>query len=243
MNDVENWISRLNSLKDVHFQRNFTLSASPLEQTLHVFVDASQFVYATVAYIRTVYEDGLVDVQLVGSKSRLAPLHGLSIPRMELCSCLIGARLANSITTELDLKLDAITYWSDSTAALGYIRNRRTRFAVFVGNRISEIQTTTRIEDWRHCPTDMNVADGLTRGHFPSSPSDPYYVGPPFLRLPSEQWPNDLGQTYDELIDPTDIRRDLQVMFADVPIFSHVTDFFPKFSSFRRLIVAVGWLL
>jgi len=147
------------------------------------------------------------------------------------------------IVAELDIRLSNITFWSDSAAALGYIRNRKTRFAVYVGNRVSEIQSTTRIEDWRHCPTSLNVADGLTRGHFPVSSSDPYFGGPEYLRLSPDQWPNDLGQTYDELIDPTDIRRDQQVMFADVPIFSHVTDFFPKFGSFQRLIAAVGWLL
>ena len=47
---------------------------------LHGFCDASENVYATVIYLRTVYTDSSVELCLVGSKTRVAPIKGQTIP-------------------------------------------------------------------------------------------------------------------------------------------------------------------
>ncbi|GBM66144.1 hypothetical protein AVEN_68274-1 [Araneus ventricosus] len=68
----------------------------------HVFVDASKRAYAACIFVRSVDSNGL-KINLVRAKSRVAPLKIVSIPRLELLSCCIGARLANSVRNALDL--------------------------------------------------------------------------------------------------------------------------------------------
>ncbi|GFX92617.1 integrase catalytic domain-containing protein [Trichonephila clavipes] len=65
-----------------------------------------------------------VKVTLVRAKARVAPLNPLSIPRLELMACCIGSRLANSIVNALNLPNLRITFWSDSTTALWWIKEK-----------------------------------------------------------------------------------------------------------------------
>ena len=66
---------------------------------LHGFSDASEKAYAAVVYMRSCYDNGTVDVKLVTSKSRVAPLSKQSIPRLELLGALILARLADALSS------------------------------------------------------------------------------------------------------------------------------------------------
>ena len=63
------------------------------ELSIHTFSDASENAYTAVVYARHVYEDGNITTRLIMSKSRLAPLKAVSIPRLELLEALIGLRL------------------------------------------------------------------------------------------------------------------------------------------------------
>ena len=45
---------------------------------IHGFSDASERAYAAVVYVRSVYRNGNINVSLVASKSRVAPLKVLS---------------------------------------------------------------------------------------------------------------------------------------------------------------------
>ena len=85
----------------------------PVQFELHGFSDASNRAYAGAVYIQSLYEDGGTDVRLVASKTRVAPLKGQTIPRLELLGALILARLVNSLDlTEGNVKT---VYWTDST--------------------------------------------------------------------------------------------------------------------------------
>ncbi|GFV36980.1 integrase catalytic domain-containing protein [Trichonephila clavipes] len=99
---------------------------------LHIFVDASKSSYGACVFVRTVVEND-VKVTLLRSKARVAPLKSLTIPRLELMSCCIGARLANSIIRALNLPGIKVIYWSDSEVALWWIREQE-NWSVFVAN-------------------------------------------------------------------------------------------------------------
>jgi len=175
MDRVEEWKNKTATLHDLHIPRRlntFNCDDSALDQQLHTFCDASEFILAAIAYLRTVSPDGRVEVRMIASRARLGPMKGLTIPRMELCGALLATRLAVNIRRELGSVFSSIHYWTDSASTLGYIRNTTKRFVVFTGNRISEIQSSTDINSWRYVPTDVNPADGLTRCRYPSNVHD-----------------------------------------------------------------------
>lgn len=83
------------------------------------FCDAS-----SKAYLRLESDVHEVSVQFVAAKTRVAPVGGMTIPRLELLSALILSKLVNSIQTALqpELRLDDPMCFSDSMVALYWIR-------------------------------------------------------------------------------------------------------------------------
>ncbi|GFV79193.1 uncharacterized protein TNCV_1817401 [Trichonephila clavipes] len=121
--------------------------------------------------------------------ARVAPLKSLTIPRLELMSCCLGARLANSIIRALNLPGIKVIYWSDSEVALWWIREQG-NWSVFVANRVKEIRELTQFQSWRHGPSNMNIADLLSRGCTPQKMLDfKWWEEPRWLRNNREQWP------------------------------------------------------
>ena len=75
---------------------------------------------------------------------------------------------------------------------LTWLKSESCRYKVFVGTRVSEIQTLTDINKWRYVDTSNNPADDITRGT-PLSylcQETRWSRGPPFLVMPMNEWPN-----------------------------------------------------
>lgn len=56
-----------------------------------MLTSVSEKAYAAIAYARTIRMDGKTTIRLIQSKTRVAPLKRLSVPRLEHC----GAYLAS----------------------------------------------------------------------------------------------------------------------------------------------------
>ncbi|GFU92854.1 uncharacterized protein TNCV_2080001 [Trichonephila clavipes] len=126
--------------------------------------------------------DSRVSVILVRAKSRVAPLKLLSIPRLELMACCVGARLVNSILKALNMPDFKVTLWSDSTTALWWIKEYG-NWSVFVANRVKEIRQLTQIQSWKYVPGNMNIADLLSRGCSPRQMlNSKWWEGPSWLK-------------------------------------------------------------
>ena len=69
-----------------------------------------------------------------------------------------------SVAEALNIKKDLITFWTDSTSVLWWIKGHSRHFKPFVANRIGELQAATNPERWRCVPTKENPADNLTQG-------------------------------------------------------------------------------
>ena len=128
-----------------------------------MFCDASEKAYGAALYIRSVNTKGYL-VRLECSKSRLAPLKRVTLPRLELIAAVVGARLLDYFCRETGLDAAKATLWTDSTVALGWICSDPKRWKPFFANRVIEIESCTVPAQWKHCPGEDNPADHLSRG-------------------------------------------------------------------------------
>ncbi|XP_062713352.1 uncharacterized protein LOC134290269 [Aedes albopictus] len=189
------WLAVLRTMNTVKVPRCYfpgysTDSYNSLD--LHVFVDASEEAYAAVAYFRVI-DNGCVRCSLVSSKTKVAPLHPLSIPRLELSAAVIGARLRKTIEEKHSLKIRRTVFWSDSSTVIAWIRSDARRYRQFVAFRVNEILSLSSVQEWRWVPTKLNVADEATKwGKGPSfDPDSRWYHGPDFLYDNELEWPKD----------------------------------------------------
>ena len=87
----------------------------------------------------------LLVARLAASKSRVAPLKTISIPRLELSACLLLTKMIRRVMDAVKPNFSdiCIRLYSDSTIALAWIRTAPKKLKTFVGNRVSKIQTLT----------------------------------------------------------------------------------------------------
>ena len=157
---------------------------------LHCFSDASRNAYAAAVYIHSCYADGFIDVNLVVAKTRVAPLHQQTIPRLELFGANILARLSASVKNALSLP-DGIMvfYWIDSMTVLYWMKNNKL-WRQYVMSRVKGIRELTNQESWRHCPGKQNPADLPSRGlNATELVNEKWWKGPCFLYKPETQAP------------------------------------------------------
>jgi hypothetical protein len=135
------------------------VNEGPVKWTLHGFADASCKAYCAVVYLVCESSKG-VQVELLTSKTRVAPVKAHTIPRLELMGGRILAQLVNTVNNALNGEVDiAETFlWLDSKTALYWINNRG-EWKQFVRHRVNEILRLTRKRDWGHCPGEENPAD------------------------------------------------------------------------------------
>ncbi|KAK4324775.1 hypothetical protein Pmani_004615 [Petrolisthes manimaculis] len=154
------WLNDLPVIKEFNVPR-CVIPDENLVKTLqlHYFCDASEYGYGAVAYLRTDKLDDTVSVDILLAKSRLAPLKGSTIPRLELAGALEAVRLDKLLQEELKIPLEQSIYWTDSTIVLWYLQSPEKRFQTYVANRVAKILEHTISSQWRYVPTAENTGD------------------------------------------------------------------------------------
>lgn len=97
--------------------------SSTSSRDLHIFCDASERAYGSVAYLLTEDDQKEIHVSFVLARSCVSPKKQLSMPRLELSATLTGAQLASVLQTELTLPIRKLILWSDSTTVLHWIKS------------------------------------------------------------------------------------------------------------------------
>lgn len=133
---------------------------------IHSYSDASIKAYGCCIYIRVIYLDNIISCNLICSKSRVAPLRTISLPRLELCACVLSAQTTTKILKifENSFVIDSINFWTDSQISLTWIQSHPSKWNIFVANRVATIQELTHNHTWRYIPTKENPSDFVSRG-------------------------------------------------------------------------------
>lgn len=198
---------------------------------MHCFCDASQQAYGACIYLKSTNEVGDSQIHLLTAKARVAPLKSTTIPRLELCACLLGAQLGSSVEEALRCKIDRRFYWTDSSVVLGWLKSPH-KTKTFVANRIAAIGELTDTSMWKHVPTADNPADFASRGTDPQNLKACFlwWYGPSFLRKPESCWPT--APASDKIQLPE--LKTVSVLAAEVAPSEQVVDFY-RFSVLSKL--------
>ncbi|XP_065088027.1 uncharacterized protein LOC135709561 [Ochlerotatus camptorhynchus] len=185
--DFRNELHCLNELKIPRW----ILSDEACAVELHGFADASDLAYGACLYSRLVKGDGSADLKLICSKSRILPRKKgkqkeITTPRAELLAAQLLARLTVKQLDALDVQFESVVLWSDSQIVLCWLRKSPDYLAVYVGNRVREIQRSTDNFAWKYIPSKSNPADTISRGIQPKNlkAHELWWNGPPNLRYP-----------------------------------------------------------
>jgi hypothetical protein len=155
------WMIQLGKLKDVQFDRCLTPIGKQGLPMLVISCDASEQAFGAVAHIRWKLDTGKFDTRFVMAKSKVAPLICLGFPKLEINSCVLGARLNHTIRSETRLKFEKTVLFTDSKIALAWINSESRVYKPFVSVRVGEMQMKSDTDDWRHIRSEENVADDV----------------------------------------------------------------------------------
>lgn len=241
------WKKFVESISNLYKLRipRFVMCDSPKVIELHIFTDASQIAYGACAYIRTWNANGDITVKLLCAKSRVAPVKPVSIPRLELCGALVGAKLLEKVRQSLRVTFNNIVLWTDSTIVLGWLKMSPNQLKTFVQNRVVEINELSNNLCWFHVSGINNPADLLSRGKGLDELSalPLWWTGPLFLHEKVNDWSStqhNLNQIQ------TEILPELKSNIVSVPTCVNNSDGvikFERFSSYNRLQRACAFVL
>lgn len=243
-NEWNEWRESLMVLENLRIPRvHVPTSIEMVSREMHIFSDASEKAISAVAFIRTVDVSGKCHVGFVFSKSKLAPAHGHTIPRLELCAAVLAVEIAEILSKQLGVPSEEMKFHTDSKVVLGYIHNQIRRFFIYVGNRVDRIRRFSKPDQWTYVPTDKNPADLGTRFLAAHALKDStWLLGTPQLRK-DHPTPQTVDEVY-PLVEPAEDKEiKVDVTSMKTVARAHLgSDRFQKFSKWKNLVEAIAHL-
>lgn len=166
---TKKWIGFYNSLQAINQLKipRWLHTTKGDEIEFYGFADASEMGYGAVIYVRCEKENE-VKMNLLTSKTRVAPVKQMSIPRLELCACELLANLMQKVRQACDKQNTRYYMFSDSKVALAWIANSPANLKPYVSNRVAAIQEKSDRTVWKYIGSKNNPADMASRGIKPS---------------------------------------------------------------------------
>ena len=238
-----NWKDSLSPLNQVKIPRTYSSTSLSLAHTIeiHIYADASELAISAVAYIVLESQDGQISTSFILGKSKLAPLSGHTVPRLELCAAVLAVEIKEIIQEQLDVEVSKWVFHTDSRVVLGYINNEKRRFYKYVSNRIEKIRRYSNPQDWHYIQTDQNQADIGTRCVSAQALMDSIWLkGPSMTTQLSEN-----NETFD-LVRPEadkEIKPTANTLKTNVTPTGLSISKFERFSQWNCLIKAIELLI
>lgn len=85
------------------------------DMKLHIFSDASEKAIAAVAYL---VSEKHSSIGFVLGNAKVAPTHGHTIPRLELCAAVLATEIGQTVSDNLNIPINSIQYHTDSKVVL-----------------------------------------------------------------------------------------------------------------------------
>ena len=235
------WKEALQSLETLTVPRMFVGQSLTIAQEpeLHIFSDASEKAVSCVAFLKVSKGDN-VETGFVMGKSKVAPSHGNTIPRLELCAALLATQLGEIIIESLDVPLKTVKYYTDSKVVLGYLNNKTRRFHIYVSNRVQRILSVTKSEQWNYIPTQENPADCGSRGLCSTELLKQNWLTAPKRLLKKEDGGDKVSCDF-PLVTP-DEDKEIRVEVFKTSIEQNLADRFSRFSDWKCLLRAFSLL-
>ncbi|GFV72375.1 integrase catalytic domain-containing protein [Trichonephila clavipes] len=245
----ESWTQFKNQMKhlaEIQIPRYLAEDATAKRVLLICFCDASQRAYAAVFYLRTELVTGKVHVSMITSKTRVAPVKSITLPRLELLAALLLSELYVVVLESLRkvIQIDKSFLFSDSQIVLDWLKSSPSRWKIFVANRISRIQKMTSEASWHHVKSQENPADCASRGIAASKLKvhKLWWSGPQWLSQDSLHFPSiDLSTSCEEDVKCEEKSFTVLTNVSTSSQGSYLLEIIAKYSSFSRLIRVIAW--
>ena len=184
----------------IFFPRSTAPACSTMSPILVGFGDGSTVGFGATVYVVWPGEQGEARVCLVMAKSRVAPLGGTSVPRTEMSSAALLARLTLLVLRASGFRPQETVMALDSECSVAALKKKDGLLRPFFSHRAAEVNDAL-LEMKSICPLvqpvlavrgEDNPADLATRGLATASdlgPASSWQRGPPFLQTERGCWP------------------------------------------------------
>ncbi|CAH8633785.1 unnamed protein product [Schistosoma guineensis] len=204
---------------------------------LHLFSDASEVGYGAVAYARVSYLKEPPYCILLYSKSRVAPIRQVTIPRLEMAAAVLSVRLSEVLRRSLPNFFCEVNLHTDSMIVLYYIKNIENRYCTYIANRLAVVHQYTKVEQWNYVKSSQNPADWTSRGIQKMTDLESWFKCPTLLHGEfcttitdcPEPTPDDIEFRKTAVVNLSSIKHNMS------PILSY-------YSEWLKLVRAVAWL-
>ena len=188
------WIRKLRKVSHIVLPRCYfqNLCANVIARYLCGFCDASVVAFAACTYLVIVTGQGLHS-NLEASKTHVATINQQRVPRLELLSAVLLARLIVTVEEAFKpiLQIDKRLCWSDSITTLEWIKNEKREWKSYVQKRVDEIRKLAEPQTSFYVKSEDNPKDIPTRGCKASelAVEDKWWKGPKWLFHSVSEWP------------------------------------------------------
>ncbi|GBM37030.1 hypothetical protein AVEN_31871-1 [Araneus ventricosus] len=130
---ADEWKEFVTTMKCIERMKiiRFILTDTWLRIVLQGFAVASEAVYGAVVYLQCFYQNNSAKVTILASKPLVAPIRVISIPRLELCACVLLDKLIQKIRSSPILEVSDIVLHTNSTIALAWLNTPANHLKTF----------------------------------------------------------------------------------------------------------------